>query len=202
MRRLGRPTILMLTLAGLSLLLGACSGSIGTTDKSSPGPKTYTNDKYGFSITHDGQLKEGESTSGDGSNGGSVFDVAFADTSGPKAGDVYANGMRISVYKLVREVKPAEVPKLKKEVSGVVKQLIASLPGAKIDQPLEELTVKGVPGFGFSYSYVQGDNALKGVRFFLVKGQYEYLLMAEAAAKDWATLKGTFESAFQTFTIK
>ena len=201
MRRLGRLTILTLTLAGLSLLLGACSASVGTTDESSPGPKTYTNDQYGFTMTYDGQLEEGESTGG-GDSGDGPFDVQFADTSGPKVGDNYANGMRISVYKLAREVKPAEVPKLKKEISGVVKQLIASLSGAKIDQPLEELTVKGVPGFGFSYSYVQGDNALKGVRFFLVKGQYEYLLMAEAAAKDWATLKGTFESALQTFTIK
>ena len=154
MRRHGRLTILTLTLAGLSLLLGACSASVSTTDESSPGPKTY------------------------------------------------ANGMRISIYKLAREVKPAEVPKLKKEISGVVKQLIASLPGAKIDQPLEELKVNGVPGFGFSYSYVQGDMTLKGVRFFLVNGQYEYVLMAEAASEDWETLKGKFESAFQTFTLK
>jgi hypothetical protein len=199
--RLGRLTILTLTLAGLSLLLGACSASVGTSDKSSPGPKTYTNDQYGFTVTYDGQLEEGKSTSG-GSDGGSVFDVAFADRSGPKVGGNYANGMQVSVYKLAREVKRAEVPKLKKEVSGVVKQIMASYPGAKIDQPLEELKVNGVPGFGFGYSYAQDDVPLKGVSFFLFNGQYEYQLTAQAAAKDWAALKGTFESAFQTFTLK
>lgn len=202
MRRLVRLTILMLTLAGLSLLLGACSAGVGTTDKSSPEPKTYTNDQYGFTMTYDGQLEQGESTGGVGSGGSSVLDVAFADKSGPKVGGNYANGMQISVYKLAREVKPFEVPKLKKEVLGVVKQIMTSLPGAKTDQPLEELTVNGVPGFGFGYSYVQDDMTLKGVSFFLFKGQYEYQLTAQAASEDWATLKGKLEAAFQTFTIK
>ena len=202
MRRLVRLTILMLTLAGLSLLLGACSASVGTTDKSSPEPKTYTNDQYGFTMTYDGQLEQGASTGGVGSGGSSVLDVAFADKSGPKVGGNYANGMQISVYKLAREVKPSEVPKLKKEVSGVVKQIMTSLPGAKIDQPLEELTVNGVPGFGFGHSYVRDDMTLKGVSFFLFKGQYEYQLTAQAAVEDWATLKGKLEAAFQTFTIK
>lgn len=202
MRRLGRLTILTLTLAGLSLLLGACSASVGTTDESSPGPKTYTNDQYGFTMTYDGQLEEGESTGGVSSGGSSVFNVAFADKSGPKVGGNYANGMQISVYKLAREIKPAEVPKLKKEVSGVVKQIMASLPGAKIDQPLEELKVNGVPGFGFSYSYVRDDVTLKAVSFFLFNGQYEYQLTAQAASEDWETVKGKLESAFQTFTIK
>jgi len=201
-RRLVRLTILMLTLAGLSLLLGACSAGVGTTDKSSPEPKTYTNDQYGFTMTYDGQLEQGESTGGVGSGGSSVLDVAFADKSGPKVGGNYANGMQISVYKLAREVKPFEVPKLKKEVLGVVKQIMTSLPGAKTDQPLEELTVNGVPGFGFGYSYVQDDMTLKGVSFFLFKGQYEYQLTAQAASEDWATLKGKLEAAFQTFTIK
>jgi len=201
-RRLGRLTILTLTLAGLSLLLGACSASVGTTDESSPGPKTYTNDQYGFTMTYDGQLEEGKSTGGVSSGGSSVFGVAFADKSGPKVGGNYANGMQISVYKLAREIKPAEVPKLKKEVSGVVKQIMASLPGAKIDQPLKELKVNGVPGFGFSYSYVQDDVTLKAVSFFLFNGQYEYQLTAQAASEDWETVKGKLESAIQTFTIK
>lgn len=77
-----------------------------------------------------------------------------------------------------------------------------ALPGAKIDQPLEELKVNEVPGFGFSYSYVQDDVTLKEVSFFLFNGQYEYQLTAPAAAEDWETLKGKLESAFQTFTIK
>ena len=84
----------MLTLAGLSLLLGACSAGVGTTDKSSPEPKTYTNDQYGFTMTYDGQLEQGESTGGVGSGGSSVLDVAFADKSGPKVGGNYANGIR------------------------------------------------------------------------------------------------------------
>lgn len=202
MRRFVRLTILVLALAGLSLLLGACSASIGTTDKSSPGPRTYTNDQYGFTMTYDGQLEEGKSASGSGSGGSSVFDVAFADKNGPQVGGNYANGMQISVYKLAREVKPAEVPKLKKEVSGIVEKIMASLPGARIDQPIEQVKVNGVPGFGFSYTYTQDGVTLKGVSFFLFKGPLEYQITAQAAAKDWDTLKGKLEAAIQTFTVK
>ena len=202
MRRLGRVIILTLTLAGLSLLLGACSASVSTSDKSSPEPKTYTNDRYGFTIAYDGQLEEGKSTSGDGSNGGSVFDVTFADKSGPTVGGNYANGMQIAVYKLARKVKRSEVPKLKKEISSVVKRIMTSYPSAKLEQPLEELRVNGVPGFGFGYSYVQDGITLKGVSFFLFNGRYEYQLTAQAAAADWGSLKGKLESAFQTFTLK
>lgn len=202
MRRFIRLTILVLTLAGLSLLLGACSASVGTTDKSSPGPKTYTNDQYGFTITYDGQMEQGTSTGGVGSGGSSVLDVAFADKNGPQVGGNYANGMQISVYKLVREVKPAEVPKLKKEVSGVVKQIMASLPGARIDRSIEGVKVNGVPGFGFSYAYAQDGMSLSGASFFLFKGQYEYQITAQAAAEDWDAMKGKLEAAIQTFTVK
>jgi hypothetical protein len=193
---------LLLALVGLSVAAAACSASIGTTDESSPEPKTYTNDQYGFSMTYDGQLEEGESTSDASAGGSSVFDVAFGDKNGPTVGGNYANGMQISVYKLARVLKPAEVPKLKKEVSGVVKQIMAPLPGAKIDQPLEELKVNGVPGFGFGYTYVQDDITLKAVSFFLFKGQYEYALTAQAAEADWGVMKAKLEAAFQTFTIK
>jgi hypothetical protein len=201
-RRLTRPTILILALAGLPLLLGACSASVGTTDKSSPAPKTYTNDQYGFTMTYDGQLEEGETATGTGSGGGSVLDVTFADKSGPTIAGHYANGMQVSLYKLARKVKPAEVPKFKKEVSGAVKQIMAALPGAKTEQPVEGLTVNGVPGFGYSYSYVKDGTTLKAVSFFLFKGRYEYELTAQAAEKDWTTLKGRLEAAFQTFTIQ
>jgi hypothetical protein len=201
-RRLARLTVMTLTLTGLSLLLGACSASVGTTDKSSPGPKTYANEQYGFTMTYDGQLEEGKSTSGSGAGGSSVFDVTFAAKDGPQVGGNYANGMQISVYKLARKVKAAEVPKFKKEVSGVVARIMASLPSARIDQPVEGLTVNGVPGFGFSYSYAQDGTKLKGVSFFLFKGQNEYQLTAQAAAADWETLKTKLEGAFQTFTIK
>jgi hypothetical protein len=201
-RRLTRLTIPILALAGLSLLLGACSAGVGTTDKSSPAPKTYTNGQYGFAMTYDGQLEEGKTATSTGSGGSSVLDVTFADKSGPTIGGHYADGMQISLYKLARKVKPAEVPKFKKEVSGVVKQIMAGLPGAKIDLPVEGLTVNGVPGFGYSYSYVKDGVTLKAVTFFLFKGRYEYELTAQAAAKDWVTLKGRLEAAFQTFTIK
>jgi hypothetical protein len=200
MCRLGRLGVLTLALAGLALLPGACGS--GATGESSPASRTYTNDQYGFTMTYDGQFAEGETKASSPSGDGTVFEVVFPDKNGPTVGGKYTNALRISVYKLANVVKPDQLPKLKKELSGAVTEYVVSLSGGKIDRPLEDVTVNGIPGFSLDYGFTEDDATLKTVDYFLYKGHYQYTLEGMAASQDWEALKGKLEAAFQTFTAK
>jgi len=201
-RRLRRLTILAFALAGLSLLLGACSASIGTTDESSPKPKTYTNDQYGFTMTYDGQFAEGETNASPPPSNGTVFEVVFPDKNGPTVSGKYTDVMRISVYDLESEITPAMVPKLKKKLAVGLDEYVTSLRDGQVDRPLEGTTVNGIPGFSFDWSFTKDDATIRAVIYFLYKGHYQYTLEGLAASQDWEALKGKFEAAFQTFTVK
>lgn len=200
-----RYVALLLVLAGLALTGAGCSGSGGSDTgdgSSSGGTTTYTNDQYGFTLTHDKQFSEGEPVAGAGAGGSSVFDVVFADKDGTTISDRYVDAIQVSVYELALEVKPAEVPKLKSELQSVVDQLMSSTTSAKVVEPLEEVTVNGVPGFGFKYTYTEGGTELTAATFFLFKGKYEYEITAQTTSDNWDALKGKLEAAVQTFTAK
>jgi hypothetical protein len=200
-RNLIKIFTLVFVLSGFALALAACSASVGDTSSSDGGSKTYTNDKYGFTMKYDASLKEGKSVGGTGAGGSSVFDIAFADLKGTAVDGDYIDGLQVSVYKLAREVKPAEVAKLKKEFQGVVSQLLGSVEAGTIDQPLEAVTVNGVPGFRLGYTYKQGGVETKSVTYFLVKGQNEYQVTAQASSANWDALKSKLEAAIQSFTV-
>ena len=116
-----------LALAGLALALGACSGSASLGDDGSPSAAgggttasttTYTNDRYGFTITYSDTLEQGEPAEGPGDDGSSLLDVVFADKNGPVVADHYVNAAQISVYGLAREVDPAEIPEPTERAAG------------------------------------------------------------------------------------
>jgi len=194
---------LLLVLAGLALTVAGCSGSSDSGGgSSSGGTTTYTNDQYGFTMTYDTQFSEGEPVEAASAGGSPVFDVVFADKQGTIIADRYVDAIEILVYELAREVKPAEVPKLKAEVQGVVDQLMTSASSATVVQPLEEVTVNGVPGFRFKYTYTEGGTELTAVTYFLFKGKYEYEITAQTTSANWDALKGKFEAAVQSFTVK
>ena len=199
-----RCVALLLVLAGLALTLAGCSGSGGndTGGSSAGGTTTYTNDKYGFSLTHDDQFSEGKPVEGTSAGGSSVFDVVFADKNGTIIADRYVEAVQVSVYELAREVKPAEVPKLKAEIQGVVDELMTGASSAEIVQPLEKVTINGVPGFSFTYTYTEDGTELTAATYFLIKGKYEYEITAQTTSENWDALKGKLEAAAQSFTVK
>ena len=195
----------------MALALTACSASVSTGDDSSSpaadggttaSTKTYTNDKYGFSITYSDSLTQGEAVEGTGAGGSSVLDVAFADKSGPVISDRYVNAVQTSVYELARRLKPSEVKQIKSELQGIVDQLMASLPSSAVVEKLSPVEINGVPGFAFKYTYEEGGKELTAVTFFLFKGKYEYQITAQAVTSDWENLKGELESAVQSFTAQ
>ncbi len=197
---------LLLVLAGLALTVAGCSGSGSIGGSSGGGTTTYANDKYGFTLTHDKQFSEGKPVESASAGGSSVFDVVFADKQGTVISDRYVDAIQVSVYELAREVTPTEVPKLKAEVQGVVDQLLAqatsSASSAVVVQPLQKVTVNGVPGFSFTYTYAEGGTALTAVTYFLFKGKYEYEITAQTTSDKWEALKGKLEGAVQSFTAK
>jgi hypothetical protein len=205
-----RWLVLSLAVAAAALALTACSASVGTSDSDSPAAdggtttstKTYTNDQYGFTITYSDKFTQGDPAEGTGKGGSSVLDVAFADKDGPVVSDRYVNAVQTSVYELARTIKPSEVKQIKSELQTIVDQLVASLPGSTVVEELSPVTVNGVPGFAFKYTYTEGGKEMTAATFFLFKGKYEYQVTAQAATSDWESLKGELESAVQSFTVQ
>lgn len=199
-----------LALAGLALALAACSGSVSSGDDGSASDdggtttstKTYTSDQYGFTVTYSDRLEQGEPAEGTGAGGSSVFDVVFADKSGPVVTDRYVNAVQVSVYELAREVDPAEVPDLESELQGVVDEMMTSLSTAVIVEPLSAVEVNGVPGFALKYTYTEEGTDITAVTYFLFNGRYEYQITAQATTADWETMKGDLEAAVQSFTVQ
>jgi hypothetical protein len=210
MTRMRRGLALALAMAAAALALTACGGSVsigGSSPAASSGgtttsTRTYTNDQYGFTITYSDKFTQGEAAEGTGKGGDSVLDIAFADKSGPVVSDRYVNAVQTSVYELTRAVKPAEVPQIKGELQNIVDQLMASLPGSKMVEKLSPVTVNGIPGFAYKYTYTEGGKDLTAATFFLFKDNHEYQITAQAVTADWDALKGDLQSAVQSFTVQ
>ena len=200
-----------MVLVGTTAALAACSGSVSVGDDAGPSDdgggstattRTYTNDQYGFSITYTDRLEQGQPAEGTGAGGSSVLDVVFADKNGPVVADRYVDAVQVSVYELAREVDPVEVPELESELQGVVDQIMASLSGAEVVEPLTATEVNGIPGFALKYTYQEEGAAITAVTLFLFNGKYEYQITAQATSDDWATMKDPLEATVRSFTVK
>jgi len=194
---------LLLVLAGLTLTVAGCSGGGDSGGgSSSGGTTTYANDQYGFTLTHDTQFSEGEPGVAASVGASAVFDVVFSDKQGTIIADRGVDAILVLVYELAREVKPAEVPKLKVDVQGVVDELMTLTPSAEVVEPLKTVTVNGVPGFSFKYTYTEGGAELTAVTYFLFKGKHEYEITAQTTSASWDALKGKLDAAVQSFTVR
>ena len=207
MRRTRRVVTLVLAAAAfaLALALGACSGSVNIGTSSSPtpaGPVTYTDPDYGYSITYDGMFTEGKSKDSTSAGSSSASDVIFTDENGTVASDTYLDAIKVSVYDLARSVKPAEVPDLKKEMQGILDEVLASQKNAQVVQPLTFLKINGIPGFATKYTFEDLGQQLTIASVFLFKGAHEYQVSTQSATSRWDELKSRFESAVQSFTVK
>ena len=200
--RLCRLTVLTLALAGLALLLGACGSGGSGGGQSQTASRTYTNDQYGLSMTYDDRFAEGQVlTPISGST--AVLEVTFPDPNGPSYDNKHAaDQMLITVNELGGEITPAELRKTVKKVLAGAADTIATFPDGKMVQPPKEITINGIPGYSMQFSYSRNGTALTEAFSALLKGHYQYTLTGTAATQDWEALKGKFEAAFQTFTVK
>ena len=200
-----RILALVLALAALGLTAAACGASVSTGSSATPtssAGKTYTNAQYTFSITPDPVFTQGKANDASGSGASSVFDISFADPNGTKAGGSYVDGVQVSVYKLTRALKPSEIPKLKKEFTGIVNQLVGGLTAGKIAQPLSLAQINGVPGFRLAYTYKLATTEMAAITYFLIKGQYEYQVTGQSSQSSWTALSPKLESTVKSFTVQ
>lgn len=199
-----RTLRVLAALAVISVLAGAVLlAGCGSSGGGGGGMKTYANSDYKFSITYDGgKLSQGSSaTTGSGAGATPVFKVGFADKSSADDQGIAVDGLLVQVYKLQREVKPEEVPGLKSVFEGLIPQLQAGLgSGAKMGQ-LTSAEVNALPGFRIEYTFLGSDGTVKSITYFLIKGQYEYELTAQAREKTWPNLEAIFTSAIDSFKV-
>ncbi len=200
--------VLALALTAATLLPAACgtsdeggSGTGSGAGDGATGTATYRSDEYRFTLEYPADWNESRSESAGEAGSDTVFDVAFADPDSTVVGDVATDGVQVGVYKLAREVAPEEVPQLKAEFQGIVDQMMGSLDEGTIKDPLGEVELNGVPGFGFSYTYSNQGTPVRASVFFLVKGAYEYQITAQASTDRWNEVAPELEATAMSFRI-
>jgi hypothetical protein len=184
--------IAVVALAGL--LVGACGGGGG-------GTKTYTSDKYRFSLSYDsGQFTESTSASAQGNTGsGSVFSVGFLDPKGTKSGNDYRDGLLVSVYKLTTKVTESMLPLVKTQLEKLLPQLAASLGSDTKIGSLAAADVNGTKGYQTDASYTMDGTPFKARLYFLINGELEYQISSQAADSRWSQLEPKFQEMIDSF---
>ena len=197
MKGLRRSIALAAVAAALAITLAACGGESGG-GVSGGGQKTeYTNAQYGFTIIYGEPLSLVTLTPSQGEE----YAIAFADKDGPLVDDQYANGVRVSVFKMKQAIKAKDVPKLQNDLAKAIEKMVTGLPGGKVTSKLAPLELNGTPGFSVDYQFSKGGEPLTCRTTVLIKGQNEYDLTEQAVAKDWGSLSGTLDETVQTFTL-
>jgi len=201
-RSLAATTLLLAAVVAAVGLTASGSSSSSTKPSSSPVTRTYTNTDYGFSLSYPGNLVESTDTSyNTAASGGAKLTVGFVDPSGSKIGDIFVDGIAVSVYALTTEVTADLMPQFKSELEGVIAQMQQQDPTAQMTQ-LETAAINGVPGYKLGTTYDNQGTTMKMVTYFLVKGRTEYQVTEQATEQDWAKYAAGFDAAVNSFTVK
>jgi hypothetical protein len=176
----------------LVVLVAACGGG---------GPTSYTSKDFKFQFTYDSSvLTESTSMTTAGAAGGkSVFDVGFLDPKGTKTGGEYRDGLVVSVYKLNATVTDAMLPEVKTELEGVLPQLEQSLGSGTKLSSLAAVDLNGVKGFSSDASFTMDKIPFKATLYFLINGNLEYQISAQAAESKWTTMQPVFKTIMDSF---
>lgn len=198
-------------LVALALTASALAGCGGGTATSSPSPSvsssasakltTYSNPQYGFALSFDPRFKTGTGATARRAGQPPRFDIAFADSQGARLGGKYIDGLRVSVFELGRALTPRGVKARAAAFRSIVKKLLATLPSARRALPVKFITINGTPGYQASYTFVLAGTPMRAVSYFLVKGQREYQLTAQASQKTWGSVRPLLRQAVDTFHV-
>jgi hypothetical protein len=196
MRHLAKTIILATAIAILAAASAACGGddsSGGSAEK-----QTYTNAQYGFEMTYTDPLSVVTITPTDKE----AYAIAFADKDGPQVEDQYANGIRVAVSELGQTIEPADVPKLKDELTTVLNEMVAGVPGGKTTSEVTAIELNCTPGYTLDYRFTMGGEELACRLTLLIKGSNEFDITEQTVAGDWEALSPTLDEAVQSFTLK
>jgi hypothetical protein len=173
------------------LATGACGGG---------GPTTFTSKDFKFQLTYDSSLMmESTSLTSATAGGKSVFDVGFADPKGTKTGDNYRDGVAISVYKLTQTVTDSMMPLVKTELEGILPQMKQSMgPGTTLSS-LTAVDLNGIKGFSSGATFTMDKIPFKAKLYFLINGNLEYQVTAQAVESTWGTMEPAFNAIMGSF---
>jgi len=179
------------TTIGLLVVASVCTVAVGQTG----GLKTFTSEKYGFSVTHPADWKMGPQTEHDlmpgdrhpkGVQNAFQFDCV-ADHSRP-----------CSVLVSVQEAKPQTFEEFSKLFKGMVEGM--SQGAAKIN-PARKLTVNGLEG----YEIVYGEGSFFGITrlvvFFQDGKRYSIVMTSGMEAGDFEKDAPKYEAFVKSFRV-
>jgi hypothetical protein len=177
----------------LVVVVAACGGG--------GGPTTYTSKDYKFQLTYDSSmLTESTSLSSAGAAGNkSAFDVGFVNPKGTKSSGEYRDGLVVSVYKLTQTVTDAMLPAVKSELEGILPQLEQSLGSDAKLGSLSAVDLNGIKGFSSDATFTLDKIPFKATLYFLINGNLEYQVTAQAAESKWTTMQSVFKTTMDSF---
>lgn len=176
-----------------------------TTATSSPtvDSKAYQDSTYGFSFQYASgwQIKKDVSMEA-GSGSGPVYSMGVFDPEGTVTNDILRDGVVLSLYKLNVTVDDSMMGDLRTEVESVVADLETQQEGLKTLEPLQDVSVGGIPGFKVTYSFPADGVSLVSTLYFLFAGNLEYQVSLQSAESRWDELKPSFAAVTQSFAVK
>jgi hypothetical protein len=183
-----------IALAAAVLTLGCSSGGSG-------GPETYNDSVYGFSFDYPAQWKVVTSdTAGASSGAEPAAVVTVGDPGGARDGNTGLDLFMVRVYELTQVVDESMLP----EVLPVLESLVADLerqdPTWKVEEPLAETTLGGVPGYQSTSSFrSDAGTPVRTTSYFLFAGDIEYQLVLQASIENWEKDQAVFAAILASF---
>ena len=195
LRRLARLALVVtLAVAAAGLALGCESGA-------DAGTETYSDSVYGFSFDYPADWKAFTSeTAGVTSGADPAAVVTVGDPEGARVEGTGLDLFMVRVYELNQVVDEALLPEVLPYLEGLIADLQSQDPTWKVEEPLTETSVGGVPGYRTTSSFDwDADTPVKTTSYFLFDGDIEYQLVLQAAAENWETDQALFAAILASF---
>ena len=194
-RRLARLVLVAtLAVAAAGLALGCESGGGGGTE-------TYSDSVYGFTFDYpaDWQAFTSE-TAGVTSGADPAAVVTVGDPEGARVDGTGLDLFMVRVYELSRVVDASALSEVRPDLESLIADLQSQDPTWKVEEPLTETSVGGVPGYRTTSSFDwDADTPVKTTSYFLFDGDIEYQLVLQAATENWEADQAVFAAILASF---
>ena len=195
LRRLIRLVLVAtLAVAAAGLALGCESGA-------DAGTETYSDSVYGFTFDYPADWEAFTSeTAGVTSGADPAAVVTVGDPEGARVDGTGLDLFMVRVYELNQVVDEALLPEVLPYLEGLIADLQSQDPTWKVEEPLTETSVGGIPGYQITSSFDwDADTPVKTTSYFLFDGDIEYQLVLQAATENWEADQAVFAAILASF---
>jgi len=194
-RRLARLVLVAtLAVAAAGLALGCESGADGGTE-------TYSDSVYGFTFDYPADWEAFTSeTAGVTSGADPAAVVTVGDPEGARVDGTGLDLFMVRVYELSRVVDASALSEVRPDLESLIADLQSQDPTWKVEEPLTETSVGGIPGYQITSSFDwDADTPVKTASYFLFDGNIEYQLVLQAATENWEADQALFAAILASF---